>query len=337
MPWNHLARGLPTAIPAALLRSLPSSQWLTRSRCYHERSLCRDGFYPCRNPREATCVKRLVWQPAPVAYCGRMSQPCAPEPLTEDDLVEFVFDEESLSPMLQRSLRLDPLPVSPGPLVTLGQRRLGEQLVRFLLTGDPCSPLTRDWLAVALQREPELVLAVLYPHPRQLAAHTLEHPRICWLALADALQLDDRLAFDLTGLWKTWAGGASPGVDLWPRYTFAADPQRGRFWYAGQRLDLDHNERARDLLCALLRGSGDWQSPHELVPRVFSDQITPRTSSRRRSELSERVRNVKSALSKALVSLRVPSPVAPDPIETLQGRGYRIDVPPERILWMSEA
>jgi hypothetical protein len=343
--WRLLGESWPLTVPRARLRQHvgePALLALERCRAVRSSSLAAGETYPCRCRSEPGCAMRLVDEGGLVAVCELAPVQCLDEAIADDDAVRCHVDAESLVPLLQRGLRVPVSRVEPRHgVLALGDRRVGQVEARFVLAPRPGRWVSDGWLQRSVDEDPDRVLVVLVFVPGAIppaAPRRVRDTRVEWVALSEALDLESG-SMDLARLWLAIAPGAELGPELWPRYVFTADPDRGRFTYAGRALPLDRRLQEARLLIELLRGGGEWVPRSYLIstlwPQAFEGKNRPSPD-----QVDRRLRQLKSALSAAFEELPPFDGAPVDPIENLRSGddsagGYRIAVKPDRILWLS--
>lgn len=342
--WRLLGEGWPLAMPRAHFREEigePGLAWLERTRTAHGVPFVVCDSYPCLTAAEPGCRMRILQERgALVAVCSVAPGECGDEPLVAPDHVRVHVTHDTLVPLLQRALRLEQRWEAGLEVLHLGERRFGTTTVHFVLVPRPDSPVARNELDQAARADPDRVLVALAFHRRDVpAAPSIEGHRLQWMALSDAAPTPDGLALDLTGLWDVFAPGEDPGSEAWPRYLFVADPARASFVYAGRPFGLAHRPQVQRLLIELLRRPGEWLSRQELLPLVWPEEYQGRDAVQVPA-IEKRLRTAVSELRGILEGLQLPAGVDRNPIQNVRAAsdtdgGYRIDIRPSRIRWLS--
>ncbi len=343
--WRLLGESWPLTVPRARLRQHvggPALLALERCRAVRSSSLAAGETYPCRCRCEPGCTMRLVDEGGLVAVCELAPVQCLDEAIADDDAVRCHVDAESLVPLLQRGLRVPVQPIEPHHLVLpLGARRVGTVEARFVLAPRPARWVSEGWLHRSVDEDPDRVLVVLVFDPAAIplgAPRRVRNTRVEWVALSEAMDLESG-AVDLAALWLAIAPDADLGPELWPRYVFTADPDRGKYTYAGRMLPLDRRLQEARLLIELLRGGGEWVARSYLLSTLWPDAYKGKKRPTP-DQMDRRLRTLKSDLSGAFEGVPPMGGVPVDPIENRPSRddaagGYRIAVPHHRILWLS--
>ena len=342
--WRLLGETWPLAMPRAHLREeigTDALAWLEATRMVHGVPFVARSSYPCLTAAEPGCRMRILQERgALVAVCSVAPAECDDEPLVAPDNVRVHVSCETLVPLLQRSLRLEQRWEAGLELIHLGERRFGTTAVRFVLVPRPDSPIARNELDQAARADPDRIFVALAFHRRDLpASPPVEGRRVQWLAFGDTRPIADGLAFDLTGLWDAFAPNEDPGTEVWPRYLFVADPLRASYRYAGQSFGLAHRPQVQRLLIELLRRPGEWLSRQELLPLVWPEEYQG-PDAVQIPAIEKRLRTAVSELRGILSGLDLPAGVDPDPLENVRSAsdtdgGYRLDVRPSSIRWLS--
>ncbi len=343
--WRLLAESWPLTLPRGRLRERVGAESLNALEALgmvRSSALSAGAAFPCRCRAEPGCAMRVVDEGGLVAVCELTPVQCLDEPIPEQDAVRCHVDAESLGPPLQRGLRVPVQGIEPHHLVLpLGARRVGPTEARFVLAPRPARWVSEGWLHRSVDEAPDRVLVVLVFDPAAIplgAPRRVRNTRVEWVALSEALDLESG-AVDLAALWLAVAPDADLGPELWPRYVFTADPDRGRFTYAGRKLPLDRRLQEARLLIELLRGGGEWVPRSYLLSTLWPDAYVGKKRPTP-DQMDRRLRTLKSDLSGAFEEVPPMRGVVVDPIENRPSRedsagGYRIAVPHHRILWLS--
>jgi hypothetical protein len=337
--WRILAQSWPLRWPRARMRAEIGAEALEiaeRVGLLDSTPIADGDDYPCRCPLEDGCAMRVVDEDGLVAVCGRGAS-CSDERLSDADAAWSHASPTTLTPVLQRAARLEVAPVTPVRDVwILGQRSVGATAFRFVLAPRPSRSLHDGTIDRLANEDPNRVLVVLCvgdtPTMPSVPARTHLVP------LRDHLHPGDTPTIDLAAVYLASARGTDLRAELWPRYTWVADVQRGRFGYAGASLDLERKVNPARFLARLLAEPGQWVSRFELACAVWCDK-SPSEIDLEDPDTDRNLRSTKAELSQAIKRIDPPAGFPRDPIENLRTRsgddgGYRIAVEADRVIFL---
>jgi hypothetical protein len=323
--WSLAAAHWPLSLPrrrldAAIGEDLVAE--LVGARVLQTGALVADDEVPCGTCRS---LAQLVEEPEGLVAVCPAGCPC--EPFGE--LPERVYVEPvALALDLARALGTEGVPGPPEPpVVPLGRRSIGEQIVAFDLVGRPARAGTMDMLH-RMARGGPIVRVVLVPDARRLAADVpaeIPGAELLWTGLDEVLVLEGGMRVNLGPLLLR---RVFPGV-VWERpFEGLLLDATGARW-RGQALALAPT--GLRLLTALAAHPGERRSQLELWRELWPDDHTRNGRIARgvsRDLLDNRLRlsvtNLRAALrrvglDRALENVRV------------AGGGYRLALNPEQV------
>ena len=334
-------RPLIDTIGAEAVQLLVRAAWLER------RPLQPWDSYPCPSPGGAGCPRRVVAEGQQlVAVCGSPEPECPDLEIAPEDACQLGLSARGWPRALGLLLSVEGAPGSRGAagFLRLGRRRFGREAVVLYFRWSGGQGFTLG-LEQACRREGRDRIALVVVRRRALgvdALDTLARHQVPVIALDEIVRTDSR------GLWADLSelvlaerfAGVEPGPALWPRYWLVLDPARARYWYGGVELPLRRRLRTAALLLALAGQPGEVITREELCRAMWADSYGgPDTTE---SSWDRRIREHKKALVD-VVRGAGPFP-AEVPAELVQAwshgsdvvGGYRLAMPPERVVWWSE-
>ncbi|MFZ5480656.1 MAG: hypothetical protein ACOZNI_28090 [Myxococcota bacterium] len=269
--WTMAGRQWPPAAPAhQLVASLGGSHvhLLQRSGVLEPVALRHYDTVPCSECRRDA---RVIFEPGgAVAVCTSANE-CPDEELGPVP-ARLVLRPDSFAARLATALELDGTPGQRGPVMALGRRQVGEELVAF----DFCAGLRyRDALDVLrrLARGGPSVRVVLVPDARTLPADAparIGSAQLVWAGLDEVLTVGERLSADLGPILARRTFRGAVYVRPFHGLDFSAD---GVLWHGRVVVPVTRG-LAVQLLRVLAENPGEWMSRRELWRRLWHEEHT---------------------------------------------------------------
>ena len=269
---------------------------------------------------------RLVWEDAGfVAVCEGETE-CRCERFGSAPERVFV-DPGAFARSVADALGVEGVPGAPEPVVPLGRRMFGEELVAFDLVARPGRPGVLDALHRIARGGPR-VRVMLVPDSRRLPASApteLAGVEIVWVGLDALLVVGTPLCVDLRAVVSR---RHFPGVIVEERFDGLLVEDRGASW-RGQALDIEASPLSLRLLRLLATHPGELVGDAALWRSLYPDDHTKGGNLARGAnpeDLKDRVRFVVGSLRAALRAAG-----AGELVENVRGAGYRLASAPERV------
>jgi hypothetical protein len=321
--WSLAAAHWPLSLPRRRLDTAIGPELVTAlvdARVLQTGALGEDDEVPCGTCRSPA---RLVEEPEGLVAVCPAGCPC--EPFGE--LPERVYVEPvTLARDLARALGTEGVPGPPKPpVVPLGRRSIGEQIVAFDLVGRPARAGTMDMLH-RIARNGPAVRVVLVPDARRLGADVpteIPGAELMWAGLDEVLVVEGGMRVDLGPLLRR---RVFPGV-VRPFEGLQLDAAGAR--WRGQAVAL--SPAALRLLQALAANPGERRTQLELWRELWPDDHT-RTGAFSRGTrpdlFDNRLRRAVTELRKALRGAGLEGVVENVP---RGGGGYRLALNPDQV------
>lgn len=269
--WTMAGRQWPPAAPAhQLVASLGGSHvhLLQSAGVLHAVALRHYDTVPCS---ECGRDARVIFEPGgAVAVCTSADE-CSDEELGPRP-ARLVLRPDSFAARLAAALELEGTPGQRGPVMALGRRHVGEELVAF----DLCAGLHyRDALDAlrCLAKGGPSVRVVLVPDARTLPADAparIGSVEVVWAGLDEVLTIGERLVADLGPVLARRAFRGAVYVRPFRGLDFGAD---GVLWH-GRLVVPGTRGLAVQLLRVLAENPGEWISRRELWRRLWHEEHT---------------------------------------------------------------
>jgi DNA-binding winged helix-turn-helix (wHTH) protein len=230
---------------------------------------------------------------------------------------------------LAAALEIGGVPGTPGPVVPLGRRVLGEELAAFDFIARPGWAGLTDTL-YRLARGGPRVRVVLVPDGRRLAADVpteLGGVELVWVGLDELLVVEAPLRVDLRAILsrRNFAG-----VVVEAAFDGLAMNETGATW-RGRPLDIQASPLTLRLLRLLAERPGELVGNADLWRSLYPDDHTRVGNLARGAnpeDLKDRVRFVVGSLRAALRAVDVASG---ELVENVRGGGYRLALGPGQV------
>ncbi len=281
--WRVLERHGWPAQPVAAWRAEVGREAVAAMRrlgWLESRPLEEGGWWPCPSPGGIGCPRRVVeFGGRLVAVCGREVEDCADVVIGEEDAEVLEASPGAIRAGLARALELDVIEgggTEAGRPMRLGERGFGEERAAFWYAPRVPGRGLGDWIDVVGVRERGRAVALVVPREAGVAmedAAMLRRGQVSVLGLDRLLRIEEGAAtIDLADfVVEHRFAGVDPGALLWPRYELVLDPEGGRYWFGGKRLDLDGKLKPAPMLEELARHPGQVVTRDQLCRVMWPD------------------------------------------------------------------
>jgi len=270
------------------------------------------------------------------AVCGCHPNDCLDLEIADENAEVLEVSPGGVRRALAFGLALDSVDGAPParrPVLRLGERRFGSSTAAFWFAPRLDDRLL-DWIELLRMREHERTPAVVVPRTAAVeptAADCARRLGLCLLPLDRLLDVSSGHV-DLTEfVMRHRFVGLDPGEVLGRRFRLVLDPDSGRYWRGGKRLEqLERWPRTAAFLVELARTPDSVVDRDQLCRVLWPDEFGARGW--QEIDWDRRIRDQRRRITKACGDLPVAARAAGPDV----GGGYALDLPSSEVAWWSQ-